>query len=170
MRFLLMILFYCTSLLAAPAFSAVLPASWHYHDADNDYSWHLTETAPPHPLLKRALLNRYISWKGTRYHFGGTTHHGVDCSALMQHLFAESVSVSLPRTTSQQLKKGTAVRKTALQPGDLVFFSTGPQQRHVGVYIGDNQFIHASKEKGVTISSLTNEYWRARYLAARRVV
>ncbi len=88
----------------------------------------------------------------------------------MQHLFAESASVSLPRTTSQQLKKGKAVRKTALQPGDLVFFSTGPRQRHVGVYIGDNQFIHASKEKGVTISSLTNDYWRARYLAARRVV
>lgn len=88
----------------------------------------------------------------------------------MQHLFAESASVSLPRTTSQQIRKGTAVRKTALQPGDLVFFSTGPRQRHVGVYIGDNQFIHASKEKGVTISSLSNGYWRARYLAARRVV
>ncbi|EQA5670696.1 NlpC/P60 family protein [Cronobacter malonaticus] len=169
MRFLMMF-FYCTSLLAAPAFSAALPASWHYYHSSQDISYRFKHDAPPETLLKSALLNRYISWKGTRYHFGGTTHRGVDCSALMQHLFAESASVSLPRTTSQQLKKGKAVRKTALQPGDLVFFSTGPRQRHVGVYIGDNQFIHASKEKGVTISSLTNDYWRARYLAARRVV
>ncbi|CCJ86640.1 NLP/P60 family protein [Cronobacter dublinensis 582] len=94
----------------------------------------------------------------------------VDCSALMQHLFAESTSVALPRTTQAQIREGRAVRKTALQPGDLVFFNTGPRQRHVGVYIGDDQFIHASKEKGVTISSLSNRYWRVRYLAARRVV
>ncbi|ELY3466846.1 C40 family peptidase [Cronobacter universalis] len=169
MRFLMM-LFYFTSLLAAPAFSAARPPSWHSHDAAPGYSWHFAETASQPPRLKRALLSRYAGWKGTRYHLGGTTHRGVDCSALMQHLFAESASVSLPRTTSQQIRKGTAVRKTALQPGDLVFFSTGPRQRHVGVYIGDNQFIHASKEKGVTISSLSNGYWRARYLAARRVV
>ncbi|EKM5758686.1 NlpC/P60 family protein [Cronobacter turicensis] len=169
MRFL-MIFFYFTSLLAAPAFSAALPPSWHYHDAAPGFSSRLHTAAPQHPRLKHALLSRYAGWKGTRYHLGGTTHRGVDCSALMQHLFAESASVSLPRTTWQQLKKGKAVRKTALQPGDLVFFSTGPRQRHVGVYIGDNQFIHASKEKGVTISSLSNDYWRARYLAARRVV
>ena len=171
MRFLLMILFYCTSLLAAPAFSAVLPASWHYHDADNDYSWHLTETAPPHPLLKRALLNRYISWKGTRYHFGGTTRHGVDCSALMQHLFAESVSVSLPRTTLQQLKKGTAVRKTALQPGDLVFFSTYTAGvSHSGIYLGNGQFISATSSSGVAVTRIDDGYWGARYVGARRVI
>lgn len=168
MRFLLMI-FYFAALLSAPAFSAAPSHVWHSRNANADFSYRFHYDAPP-TRLKSALLSRYVSWKGTRYHFGGTTRRGVDCSALMQHLFAESASVALPRTTQEQIKKGRAVRKTALQPGDLVFFNTGPRQRHVGVYIGDNQFIHASKEKGVTISSLSNRYWRARYLAARRVV
>ncbi|EOU9560078.1 NlpC/P60 family protein [Cronobacter dublinensis] len=168
MRFLLMI-FSFAALLSAPAFSAALPNAWHDQGTNADVSYRFHHDAPP-PRLKSALLSRYGSWKGTRYHLGGTTRRGVDCSALMQHLFAESASVALPRTTQEQIREGRAVRKTALQPGDLVFFNTGPRQRHVGVYIGDDQFIHASKEKGVTISSLSNRYWRVRYLAARRVV
>ncbi|ALB64464.1 NLP/P60 family protein [Cronobacter condimenti 1330] len=168
MRFLLM-MFYLTFLLSTQAFSAALPPLRHSPDASAPVAHRLIHPSR-RPWIKRTLLNRYAGWKGTRYHLGGTTHRGVDCSALMQHLFAESASVALPRTTGEQLQEGKAVRKAALQPGDLVFFNTGPRQRHVGVYIGDDQFIHASKEKGVTISSLSNRYWRARYLAARRVV
>lgn len=119
--------------------------------------------------IKAALLSQYSNWKGTRYHWGGTTHSGVDCSALMQHLFSDSLHQSLPRTTFEQIKNGKKVSKHNLKPGDLVFFKTTPGDRHVGVYIGDDQFIHASRIEGVTISSLDNQYWVDHYETARRL-
>jgi len=119
--------------------------------------------------IKAALLSQYSRWKGTQYHWGGTTHRGVDCSALMQHIFNDSLHTELPRTTFEQIKNGTKVNKNNLKPGDLVFFKTTPGDRHVGVYIGDDQFIHASKIQGVTISSLNNQYWVDHYETARRL-
>lgn len=119
--------------------------------------------------IKTALLSQYSHWKGTQYHLGGTTQKGVDCSALMQHLFNDSLHHPLPRTTFEQIKNGKKVNKDNLQPGDLVFFKTTEADRHVGVYIGDNQFIHASKIEGVTISSLDNQYWVNHYETARRL-
>lgn len=120
--------------------------------------------------IKNALLAEYPRWKGTHYRWGGSTHKGVDCSALMQHLFRDSLQKSLPRTTFQQIRNGRKVSKNNLKPGDLVFFKTSPGDRHVGVYVGDHQFIHASKIEGVTISSLDNQYWVDHYETARRLV
>jgi len=88
----------------------------------------------------------------------------------MQHLFRDSLQKSLPRTTFQQIRNGRKVSKNNLKPGDLVFFKTSPGDRHVGVYVGDHQFIHASKIEGVTISSLDNQYWVDHYETARRLV
>lgn len=119
--------------------------------------------------VRSAILTQFSSWKGTRYHWGGTTHAGVDCSALMQHIFSDSFHKDLPRTTSQQIENGKQVSKDELKPGDLVFFKTSPGKRHVGVYIGDNKFIHASTSMGVTMSSLANNYWVEHYETARRV-
>ena len=119
--------------------------------------------------IKSALLAEYPRWKGTHYRWGGTTHKGVDCSSLMQHLFNDSLQTHLPRTTFQQIKNGKRVSKNNLEPGDLVFFKTSPGDRHVGVYVGDHQFIHASKIEGVTISSLDNQYWVDHYETARRL-
>lgn len=119
--------------------------------------------------IKSALLSEYSNWKGTQYHWGGTTHQGVDCSALMQHIFNDSLHKKLPRTTFEQIRNGRAVSKNNLKPGDLVFFKTTPGDRHVGVYIGEDQFIHASKIEGVTISSLDNQYWVDHYETARRL-
>ncbi|MGG8472447.1 C40 family peptidase [Rahnella sp. PAMC25617] len=119
--------------------------------------------------IKSALLAEYPRWKGTHYRWGGTTHKGVDCSALMQHLFRDSLQKRLPRTTFQQIRNGRKVSKNSLKPGDLVFFKTSPGDRHVGVYVGDHQFIHASKIEGVTISSLDNQYWVDHYETARRL-
>lgn len=119
--------------------------------------------------LKTRLLEQYVAWKGTRYHMGGNSHRGVDCSALMQRLFSDSIQLSLPRTASEQMHRGKAISRGELKPGDLVFFQTGRDRRHVGVFIGDGEFIHASTSQGVTISSLNNEYWQAHYHAARRV-
>ncbi len=120
-------------------------------------------------VVKTALLAQYSNWKGTQYHWGGTTHDGVDCSSLMQQIFNDSMHKQLPRTTFEQIKGGQKVSKDNLKPGDLVFFKTRPDTRHVGVYIGDHQFIHASRLQGVTISSLDNEYWVEHYETARRL-
>lgn len=120
--------------------------------------------------IKAELLAKYSHWKGTKYKFGGTTLRGVDCSALMQHLFDDALNKQLPRTTSKQIKHGRQVSKQNLKPGDLVFFKTTPTERHVGVYVGNKQFIHASRTKGVTISSLENPYWVDRYETARRLL
>jgi lipoprotein Spr len=119
--------------------------------------------------VRNAILAQFSHWKGTHYHFGGTTHEGVDCSALIQHIFSESFHKALPRTTGQQIQNGRRVSKDELQPGDLVFFKTSPGMRHVGVYVGDNQFIHASSSQGVTISSLANNYWVEHYETARHL-
>ena len=87
------------------------------------------ETGP----LRSRILDQYQKWKGTQYRWGGTTHRGVDCSALMQHLFTDAAHLNLPRTTSEQIHRGVQVAQYRLRAGDLVFFQTGPNRKHVGV-------------------------------------
>ena len=106
---------------------------------------------------------------GTPYIFGGTSFKtGIDCSYFTQYVCREN-GIRLPRTASQQYHKGVKVGKKYLLPGDLVFFSTywiGPS--HVGIFIGDNEFIHASSS-GVKISNLDSAYYKRRYIGARRL-
>ncbi|WP_223297180.1 NlpC/P60 family protein [Enterobacter sp. 638] len=123
------------------------------------------ETGP----LRGRILTQYQKWKGTDYKWGGTSHRGVDCSALMQHLFSDAAHLSLPRTTGEQIHRGVQVAEHRLKAGDLIFFQTGPNRRHVGVYIGNRQFIHASTSQGVTVSTLANDYWHTHFITARRI-
>jgi lipoprotein Spr len=110
----------------------------------------------------------YATWKGVKYRHGGSTKRGIDCSALTQRVFKKR-AISLPRTTEAQMRLGKHVPKHKLQPGDLVFFKTGKRQRHVGVYIGKGNFLHASTSVGVTISSLDNAYWQQKYVTSKRI-
>ncbi|MBM7355100.1 UNVERIFIED_ORG: lipoprotein Spr [Enterobacter sp. JUb101] len=119
--------------------------------------------------LRGRILTQYQKWKGTDYKWGGTSHRGVDCSALMQHLFSDAAHLSLPRTTGEQIHRGVQVAEHRLKAGDLIFFQTGPNRRHVGVYIGNRQFIHASTSQGVTVSTLANDYWHSHFITARRI-
>lgn len=94
-----------------------------------------TETAHDSQALRvrNVLLAQYSGWKGTHYLWGGTGHNGVDCSSLVQHIFADSLHRGLPRTTFQQKEEGREISKVRLKPGDLVFFRTTPGFRHVGI-------------------------------------
>ncbi len=116
------------------------------------------------------IISTAKQYLGVPYLWGGTTPNGFDCSGFVQYVFAKH-GISLPRTSKQQYGVGTAVSKSQLQKGDLVFFDTsGSGVSHVGIYAGDDLFIHASTSKGVIFSSLDNTYWAPRYLGARRVL
>lgn len=117
-----------------------------------------------------SLYSSARSYLGVPYKLGGTTRGGIDCSGFTQNVFKEN-GVSIPRTTGQQYSTGSAVAKSNLQQGDLVFFNTsGRGVSHVGIYIGNNNFIHASTSRGVMVSSINDPYyWGSRYLGAKRV-
>ena len=107
-------------------------------------------------------------WKGVPHRWGGTTRRGIDCSALVQTLYRDVTGVRLPRTTRAQVRTGDRVRKRDLQPGDLVFFHL-EKSRHVGVYLDNGRFVHASSSQGVSVSNLSDSYWTNRYWTARRI-
>lgn len=110
------------------------------------------------------------SWEGVPHRWGGTSRRGIDCSGLTQVLYARTLGLDLPRDTDGQARTGDRVRKRTLQPGDLVFFKTGRKTRHVGVYLSDGEFVHASSSSGVMVSSLSEAYWRRTWWHARRVL
>lgn len=115
------------------------------------------------------LTKNAMKFLGVRYSFGGTSAYGFDCSGYVQHVFA-MMGVRLPRMADEQYYAGKAF---AGQPkaGDLVFFHTyAPGVSHVGISLGDGRFVHASSSHGVTVSSLHDSYWGARYVGAKRVV
>lgn len=114
-----------------------------------------------------SLTRSAIRFIGVPYVFGGTGVYGFDCSGYVQHVFA-MLGVHLPRTADAQYYAG---RSTGGQivAGDLVFFQTyAPGPSHVGIYLGNGKFVHASSSHGVTISRLRDSYWAARYLGAKR--
>lgn len=116
-----------------------------------------------------ALKKHFASWKGTRYRWGGLSRKGIDCSGFTLLTYKQLFGMSLPRTVREQVKKGKKVQKTSLRPGDLVFFKTGIFQKHVGIYLQNEQFMHASRSNGVMISRLDNVYWKKRYWQAKRI-
>jgi hypothetical protein len=108
---------------------------------------------------------------GVRYVWGGTTPSGFDCSGFMRYVFNKE-GISLPRTTREQATVGKTVSKSNLEKGDLVFFNTsGSGISHAGIYIGNNNFIHSSSSRGVSIASVNDpHYWGSRYVTAKRVI
>jgi lipoprotein Spr len=109
-------------------------------------------------------------WLGVPYRYGGSDYNGVDCSGFVQLIYKETFDISLPRTTDAMFSEGDYVRSARFNCGDLLFFRDvrGRGVDHVGIYIGDNRFIHASTTQGVTISNLDNSYYREHFVAARR--
>lgn len=120
--------------------------------------------------IKSKILQQYASWKGVRYRLGGSNKRGIDCSGFVQLTFREQFGINLPRSSYEQGDRGKNVQRTKLRVGDLVMFHAGSTGRHVGIYLGNDQFVHASTRNGVMISKLSEDYWNKRFRGARRVL
>ncbi len=123
---------------------------------------------------RKKLLDYAKFFKGGKYVWGGTTPKGFDCSGYVQYLYKKH-GINLPRTAWSQSKKGLAVSKENLQKGDLLFFLTDKKRgipvTHVGIYLGNGEFIHAaSKKKGIIISPITHGSYAETFVSARRVI
>lgn len=121
-----------------------------------------------HEAISLRLLEHYQVWRGVPYQLGGMSRQGVDCSGFVYLAYSDLFGVMLPRTTQAQSKVGPKVNRSALAPGDLVFFRTGRRLRHVGIVIDQQRFLHASTRRGVMISDLDDRYWSARFWKATR--
>ncbi len=119
--------------------------------------------------IKRQLYAQYNAWKGVRYQLGGLSKKGIDCSGFVSITFKKKFAISLPRTTQQQAQQGFEIPRSQLKAGDLVFFKTGSNVLHVGIYLENGKFLHASTSKGVTVSTISNSYWQKRYWKATRL-
>lgn len=132
--------------------------------------------APAEPLRSqysstvKKLYAQYNSWRGTPYEYGGLSLEGVDCSGFIYKSYRSVFNITLPRSTNEQIKRGKRVYINELRAGDLIFFKTGYKTRHVGIYVENGKFMHASTSRGVTLSSVRDGYWREHYWQARRLL
>ena len=120
----------------------------------------------------RDLASSALDLIGIRYKWGGSTPEtGLDCSGLVRYVFQQVTGVTLPRTAKDMSRLGTEVAVADLQPGDLVFFNTRRFAfSHVGIYLGDNQFIHAPRRgREVEVATLDSGFWKRRFDGARRM-
>ncbi|MBK5272435.1 MAG: C40 family peptidase, partial [Bacteroidia bacterium] len=113
----------------------------------------------PDQLQNNVLLESIDDWYGTRYRYGGTTRNGIDCSAFVDTIFAVVFGVTLPRTARDQYKVTRRISRTELEEGDLLFFNTRGGVSHVGIYLQNNKFVHASSTYGVTVSDMFEPYY-----------
>lgn len=122
------------------------------------------EQVPQLPLL--VLMD---DWWGTRYRLGGNDRSGIDCSGFTSMLYRTLYNMQLPRTARDQYQSARSIDPSELREGDLVFFTSGNSITHVGFYLQNNKFVHASTSEGVTISDLNDRYWQAKFAGAGRV-
>ena len=124
----------------------------------------------PAEEVKNIKMFEFIDdWYGTPYRLGGTTKKGVDCSAFSQFLFASVYGLSIPRTAKDQYNLTSRISRTQLNEGDLIFFNTRGGISHVGVYLQNNKFVHASTSGGVMISDIFDEYWAKKFVGVGRL-
>ena len=125
------------------------------------------------PDRSEELVFYALAFLDVKYRYGGNDPEtGWDCSGYVSHVFKNAIGVALPRTSAAMSDRGKPVGRTELRPGDLVFFNTLKRAySHVGIYLGDNRFIHApSRGKSVQISDINSAYWAQRFDGGRRLV
>ncbi len=134
-----------------------VPRNWDYRE---DYRIPVSRL--------RGIVDSYL---GVPYRYGGTTRRGLDCSGLVYVVFRELNRARMPRSTRRLKRLGRAVRRAHMRPGDLIFFATGRSGRvnHVGIYMGNDRFAHASASKGVVYSDVDGHYYVKHFVFARRI-
>ena len=121
---------------------------------------------------REQILFEIIKYVNTPYQYGGETKKGIDCSAFTQNVYNNTVKYKLPRTASEQYLVGEKIEKESqLSFGDLIFFNTTKNRfpGHVGIYMGESLFAHASQSQGVTVSSLKSAYYQTRFVGGKRI-
>ena len=126
-------------------------------------------STPAEEVKNKKMFEFIDDWYGTPYRLGGTTKKGVDCSAFSQFLFASVYDLSIPRTAREQYNLTSRISRTQLNEGDLIFFNTRGGISHVGVYLQNNKFVHASTSGGVMISNIFDEYWAKKFVGVGRL-
>jgi len=132
-----------------------------------------TPVAPADPAAANAVLMRAISLVGTPYRYGGNTPEGgFDCSGLVNYVFRDMLDLRLPRTSRDLFAyQGPKIQPERLATGDLVFFGSGGNVSHVGIYVGEGRFVHAPSTGGtVRLDHLDGSYWRRNYSGSKRVL
>ena len=119
--------------------------------------------------MNKQFMDFYKEWKGVKYRFGGNSKKGIDCSAFTQRIYKEKFDIKIPRSTRTQVKVGKKIKKSELELGDLIFFKTGKIDRHVGIYMGNGEFMHASI-KGVKFSKVDKPFYKRTYWTSRRII
>ncbi len=121
--------------------------------------------------LDKKLVSEAKKWLGTKYKYGGHSRKGTDCSGFVMEVYLKVCDVKLPRSSKDQQAFCKKIKKSQLKVGDLVFFATGKKGKvsHVGIYIGNDEFIHASTSKGVVISKLSQNYYVRTYHSSGRI-
>lgn len=125
---------------------------------------------PVETIQNTTLYDFIDEWWRTPYRMGGTTKKGVDCSAFVQTLMIGVFAMQLPRTAREQKSFSSRIPIAELKEGDLVFFNTRRGVSHVGVYLHNNKFVHASTSGGVMISDLYDSYWGKKFIGAGRII
>ena len=131
------------------------------------------KTVPADPAAANAVLMRAISLVGTAYRYGGNTPEGgFDCSGLVNYVYRDMLDLRLPRTSRDLAAfQGPRIVPDRLTAADLVFFGSGGQVSHVGIYVGEGRFVHAPSSGGtVRLDRLDGPYWRDHYSGAKRVL
>jgi len=131
----------------------------------------VAKSTPPEPDRRdNSVIRIAMACRGTHYVRGGTSRGGFDCSGFTRYVYAK-YGISLPHSSAAQAGRGTAVSRSELKAGDLVFFQTYRRGiSHVGIYVGNGNFVHAaSRGRGVTVDALNSDYYAQRYRGARRI-
>ncbi|WP_432720370.1 C40 family peptidase [Jeongeupia wiesaeckerbachi] len=162
------------ALLVSACLSALLPTARADEPPADTGNWSKSskDDAGDNQAAAQELLLQAMSLIGVRYSWGGNTpEEGLDCSGFIRYVFQNSLNITLPRTALSMSQTGRSIDKDELKPGDLVFFNTlGRAFSHVGIYLGDNRFIHSPRSgKSVEVSNIQQAYWQQRWNGARRI-
>jgi cell wall-associated NlpC family hydrolase len=134
------------------------------------FKYSIVLDVPVEALNNPALLGYIDEWYGVPYRYGGSTKEGIDCSAFTAGLMAGVFGLTIPRTAREQYQNSLRIEKEDLREGDLVFFNTTGGISHVGIYLVNNRFAHASTSSGIMISDLNEDYFFRRYQGAGRFI